>query len=131
MRRSCIAGRGESSKWPVFVVLILVTLILSAYRCPSLSGVQNALGQCQPGHRVGFLSTFRSKLVDASSGCQVYLTGVNWFGFESNTFAPHGLWARNWQDMLNQMAQAGFNTLRLPFTDQLFDPASKPQAINY
>jgi len=131
MRRSCIAGRGESSKWPVFVVLILATLILSAYRWPSLSGTQNILGQCEPGHRVGFLSTFHSKLVDASSGCQVYLTGVNWFGFESNTFAPHGLWARNWQDMLNQMAQAGFNTLRLPFTDKLFDPASKPQAINY
>jgi endoglucanase len=91
----------------------------------------NALGQCDPGHRVGFLSTFRGKLVDASSGCQVYLTGVNWFGFESNTFAPQGLWVRNWQDMLNQMALVGFNTLRLPFTDQFFEPASKPQGINY
>jgi endoglucanase len=131
MRRSCIAGLGERNKWPLFVVLILATLILSAYRSPSLPGIMNALGQCDPGHRVGFLSTFRGKLVDASSGCQVYLTGVNWFGFESNTFAPQGLWVRNWQDMLNQMAQVGFNTLRLPFTDQFFEPASKPQGINY
>jgi endoglucanase len=131
MRRSCIAGLGERGKWPLFVILILGTLILSAYRYPSLSVTQNIPGQCEPGYRVGFLGTFHSKLVDASSGCQVYLTGVNWFGFESNTFAPQGLWVRNWQDMLNQMAQSGFNTLRLPFTDQLFDPASKPQGINY
>jgi len=60
----------------------------------------------------------------------VHLTGVNWFGFETSAFAPHGLWARNWQDMLKQIAQTGFNTIRLPFTDQLFDPGSKPN-INY
>jgi len=33
--------------------------------------------------------------------------------------------------MLNQMAQTGFNTIRLPYTNQLFDPASKPLGINY
>jgi endoglucanase len=68
--------------------------------------------------------------VDAA-GCKVVLTGVNWFGFERGTFAPHGLWARNWQSMLKQMVQLGFNTIRLPYTDQLFEPTSKPQGINY
>ena len=33
--------------------------------------------------------------------------------------------------MLDQIAQAGFNTLRLPFSNQLFDPSSKPQGIDY
>src|SRR5260370_7156961 len=33
--------------------------------------------------------------------------------------------------MLKQIAQTGFNTLRLPFSNQLFDPASVPQGINY
>jgi endoglucanase len=33
--------------------------------------------------------------------------------------------------MLNQMAHLGFNTLRLPYTDQLFDSGSQPQGINY
>src|SRR5947208_2994959 len=97
----------------------------------SVPAVIKAPAQCQPGHQVGFLSTSHSKLVDASSGCQVSLTGVNWFGFETGTFAPHGLWARNWQDMLKQIAQLGFNTIRLPFTNQLFDPASIPNGINY
>jgi endoglucanase len=66
-----------------------------------------------------------------SLGCVVHLSGVNWFGFETSTFAPHGLWARNWKDMLNQIAQTGFNTIRLPFTDQLFDPGIKTNGINY
>ncbi len=33
--------------------------------------------------------------------------------------------------MLKQIAQTGFNTIRLPYTNQLFDPASKPLGINY
>jgi endoglucanase len=61
----------------------------------------------------------------------VLLKGVSWFGFETGTFAPHGLGVRNWQDMLQQVARLGFNTIRLPFSNQLFDPSSQPQGINY
>ncbi|HEX6350898.1 MAG TPA: glycoside hydrolase family 5 protein [Candidatus Dormibacteraeota bacterium] len=59
------------------------------------------------------------------------ITGVNWFGFETSLFAPHGLWARNWQDMLAQIAHAGFNCIRLPFSNQLFDPQSAPGGIDF
>ncbi len=123
-----------------FSIVILEIVILSSCTLPALAFSeklsipfsQEASTQCQPGHQVGFLSAFHSELVDASSGCQVHLSGVNWFGFETGTFAPHGLWARNWQDMLKQMVQTGFNTIRLPYTNQLFDPSSKPQgSINY
>src|SRR5215471_18599738 len=58
----------------------------------------------------GPLHTDGSKLVD-SSGKVVHLSGINWFGFETTTFAPHGLQVRNWRDMLSQMVQAGFNTI--------------------
>jgi hypothetical protein len=49
----------------------------------------------QVDHTAGFLHSFHSELADAS-GCKVRLIGVNWFGFETHTFSPHGLWARNW-----------------------------------
>ena len=78
----------------------------------------------------GPLHTQGSNLVDAD-GHLVHLTGVNWFGFETSTFVPHGLDVRNWQDMLEQMVQAGFNTIRLPYSNQLFDPSSVPVGINY
>jgi len=119
-------------------VVILGMVILSACTPNSVSFSeklsipfsQGASKSCQPGHSVGFFSTVHSELVDAS-GCPVHLSGVNWFGFETSTLAPHGLWARNWQDMLKQIAQTGFNTIRLPYTNQLFDPASKTLGINY
>jgi endoglucanase len=70
------------------------------------------------------------KIVD-TRGREVVLTGVNWFGLETETFAPHGLWSRSWSQMLDQMAGAGFNTLRLPYSNELFDAASKPTGIDF
>ena len=48
------------------------------------------------------------------AGTRVTLKGVNWFGFETETRVVHGLWTRNWKEMLDQMQAAGFNALRLP-----------------
>ena len=105
----------------VLVVLIIVLLAaMTAFYSP----------HCQVGTGRGYLHSFHGRLVDAS-GCQVHLTGVNWVGFETSAFAPHGLETRNWQEMLDQIKQAGFNTLRLPYSNQLFDPSSQPQGINY
>jgi len=69
------------------------------------------------------------KLVDGD-GHEVRLTGVNWFGLETPNFAPHGLWARNWQDMLDQIASAGFNAIRLPFSNQLLEAGSLANSID-
>lgn len=75
-------------------------------------------------NKPNFLSTNGTRIVDAD-GNEVKITGVNWFGMETGTFAPHGIWARNWEDMLDQIASLGFNTIRLPYSNQLFDPESK------
>jgi endoglucanase len=50
---------------------------------------------------------------------------------ETGTFAPHGLWTRNWQAMLDQIAALGFNTVRLPFSNDALVPGRMPQGINY
>lgn len=112
----------------VFLLLILLlAIILSAclgYR---------SLPRPQPTRKItsGPLHTAKGKLVDAS-GHEVHLTGINWFGMETGAFAPEGLDVRNWQEMLDQMVQAGFNTVRFPFSSQfLDDPTSLPQHINY
>ena len=59
------------------------------------------------------------------------IAGVNWFGFETSNFAPHGLWTRSYKSMMDQMKQLGFNTIRLPFSDQLFDAGSTPNGIDF
>ncbi len=77
-----------------------------------------------------FLHTEGAKIVD-SQGREVIISGVNWFGMETNTLSPHGLWARSLDDMLDQIAELGYNTIRLPFSNEIFNPALKPTAIDY
>lgn len=58
-------------------------------------------------------SVSQGRLVDAR-GQAIQLRGVNWFGFETDTHAPHGLWARPWREMLSQMKALKINALRVP-----------------
>ncbi len=76
-----------------------------------------------------YFHTQGNQIVDAN-GRQVILTGINWFGLETSSYAPHGLWARNWESMLDQISELGFNTIRLPYSNQLFEPSSIPNGIN-
>lgn len=78
----------------------------------------------------GRLRAVGGRIVDPA-GKSIELTGVNWFGLETSNFAPHGLWSRGWGEMLDQIVDAGFNTLRLPFSNQLLEPASLPNSIDY
>ena len=49
---------------------------------------------------------------------------MNWFGFETATGAPHGLWTRNLGEMLDQIADLGFNVIRVPFSASIMDDAA-------
>ena len=77
-----------------------------------------------------FLHTEGNQVLDAQ-GNVVRIAGVSWFGMESDTFSPHGLWARNWQEMMDEMHMAGFNTIRLPYANQVFDSESTPAGIDF
>ncbi|MFZ4732725.1 MAG: cellulose binding domain-containing protein, partial [Pirellulales bacterium] len=57
----------------------------------------------------GYLHTAGSQILDAANK-PVRIAGVNWFGFETSNFAPHGLWARGYKEMMDQMKSLGFNT---------------------
>jgi endoglucanase len=63
------------------------------------------------------LSTRGAQIIDAS-GKPVLLRGVNWFGLETEMHAPHGLWSRDYKDMLAQMKGLGYNLIRLPYSVQ-------------
>jgi endoglucanase len=79
--------------------------------------------------KLNYLHTDGAKIVD-NAGQEVLLAGVNWFGMETDTLAPHGIWARNYKDMLDQVVQLGYNCIRLPFSNELFDPALTPNGID-
>ncbi|TPN87769.1 cellulase family glycosylhydrolase [Aquimarina algicola] len=68
-----------------------------------------------------FLSTSGNKLFD-TTGKEVRLTGVNWFGFETQTYFPHGIWTRDMKSVLQQIKDLGFNTIRVPWCNEMLNP---------
>ena len=78
----------------------------------------------------GYLHAEGNQIVDAD-GTPVRIAGVNWFGFESTTLAPHGLWTRNYEEMMGEMKAAGFNTIRLPFSNEALDTGKTPNGIDF
>ena len=82
------------------------------------------------GMAPGFLSTSGNQIID-SAGNPVQISGVNWFGMESTTGAPHGLWTRSYTDMIDQMAAEGFNTIRLPYASEALHSTAAPNGIDF
>jgi aryl-phospho-beta-D-glucosidase BglC (GH1 family) len=78
----------------------------------------------------GYLRTSGNQIID-SQGKPVQLSSANWFGAEGTNFAPHGLWTRNYQDMIDQMSDQGFNTIRLPYSSEMLHTTAKPSGIDY
>lgn len=76
------------------------------------------------------LHTCGNKIFNAE-GKEVRITGINWFGMETGTFAPHGLWSRSWQSLLDQVATLGYNTIRLPYSNEMLEPGRMPLGIDY
>ena len=67
------------------------------------------------------------------NGTKFSLKGCNWFGFETETHSPHGLWQVSLESLLDLLQKYKFNALRVPFSAELalgLDTI-KPTAINY
>lgn len=76
----------------------------------------------------GFVSTLQEETWRVQSGKvffkdqQVYLRGINWFGFEGGNLVVHGLWTgRTVDSFLAQMQELGFNSLRIPMAPEALD----------
>src|SRR3982074_113637 len=107
MTRVVKTGRGRRMPFGSLLRLVgLTPLLIGMVACTSLPGIaSNPQGEGSAGGSPGPLRAAGSRLVDAN-GREVRLTGVNWFGFETESCAPDGLWTRNWQSMLDQMKAA-------------------------
>ncbi|MEC9433776.1 MAG: Calx-beta domain-containing protein [Pseudomonadota bacterium] len=96
----------------------------------SIGDAHAAEGAMSEGDAPGWFSTQGNRIVDAD-GETVRIAGVNWFGFESSTLAPHGLWTRGYAEMMDQMVSLGFNTIRLPFSSEMLRTSAAPNGIDF
>jgi endoglucanase len=96
---------------------------------PPTSDLASATDAGAPVGAPGYLHTQGGQIVD-QNGQTVRLTGVSWFGLETANYAPHGLWSRSMGSMLDQIKMLGYNSIRVPFCSQMFDPGSTPNSID-
>lgn len=78
-----------------------------------------------PGLITGNMRTSGANIID-KNGNTVRLKSVNWFGAESSTNIPHGIWQRSYKEMIDQIASLGFNCIRIPFSGDTFKAGAKP-----
>jgi endoglucanase len=78
----------------------------------------------------GYWHTSGNQILDAS-GNAVRIAGINWFGFETNVYAPHGLWSRDYRAMIDQIKALGYNTIRLPYCSEMLDAGRMPTSIRF
>jgi endoglucanase len=107
-------------------VILSVGVLIMMFAC--VVGQLNIASAKAAG--TGYWHTSGNQILD-SNNQPVRIAGINWFGFETANYVVHGLWTRNYQDMLNQIKSLGYNTIRLPYSNQLFDAGSTPNSIDF
>ncbi|MEM4742108.1 MAG: hypothetical protein QW370_07935, partial [Ignisphaera sp.] len=86
---------GLSSKRIASVIMSILMLLIAMLSMTMLIIEQrsNVLAQSSVEYFVENGEVYM-KLPDGTTKA-IYLTGVNWFGFETTNYVVHGLWARN------------------------------------
>ena len=67
-----------------------------------------------------WLHTDGNKILD-KDGKQVWLTGVNWFGYNTGTNTFDGLWNSELKPSVKAIADHGFNLIRVPMSAELIN----------
>ncbi|PWW07152.1 aryl-phospho-beta-D-glucosidase BglC (GH1 family) [Paenibacillus cellulosilyticus] len=78
---------------------------------------------------LGYYHTSGSRILDEAGNPAIF-NGLNWFGFETANYSPHGLWSYSLDSFMDQIKAHGYNLIRLPYSTQMFDAGSMPVSIN-
>ncbi|GAB7109199.1 cellulase family glycosylhydrolase [Streptomyces phaeofaciens JCM 4814] len=100
---------------------------VAALLLPLAAGAQTAHA-AEAG--AGYWHTSGRQILDAA-GQPVRVAGINWFGFETGNYVVHGLWSRDYKSMIDQMKSLGYNTIRIPYSDDIFKSSTVPNSIDF
>ncbi len=98
-------------------------------------GLMAASGVSGRGYRAeaiaGGWSTSGTKILDPGGG-NFTISGINWYGFETRGAVAHGLYAQDYTTIVDSIKQYGFNTIRIPFSNQMWqkNPVPAPNLIS-
>jgi endoglucanase len=82
--------------------------------------------------RTPFVSTTGWSTAGASiltpTGQSYIISGVTWYGFETSYYVPYGLNVSNYEPILDQIKDNQFNSLRIPFSNEVWETNPVPPA---
>jgi len=64
----------------------------------------------------------------ASDETSFRIEGVSWYGFETRDMVVHGLWGNDVAGVVGLVASGGFNTLRIPFSNAMWQSTAAVSA---
>ena len=78
----------------------------------------------------GYWHTSGSQILDLNNQ-QVRIAGINWYGFETTRAVAGGLTAQDYKAILQTIKSQGYNTVRLPLSNQMVETPQVPSSISY
>jgi cellulose 1,4-beta-cellobiosidase len=84
---------------------------------PTPTGSPTPCNTTGTGAGAGYWHTSGNQILDANN-VPVRIAGVNWYGFETTDAVAHGLWTADYKAIMDNMKRLGYNTIRLPYSDQ-------------
>lgn len=108
----------------------VLTGLAAAAAVPAAGVLAETFAQPALAAGTGYWHTSGRRILD-SAGNQIRIAGINWFGFETSNQVVHGLWTRDYKDLLNQIAGLRYNLLRLPYSDDILKPGAVPNSIDF
>ncbi len=94
-------------------------IALAGAMLTGLTGAVPAAAETAPdSYHDDWLHVENAQVVDMY-GNPVWITGCNWFGYNVGSQVFDGVWSQNMHSMLNQIADRGFNFLRVPMSVEL------------
>jgi len=123
LSRTGARRRDRGRRWALTrAALVIVLTLLTAGPVARGAGLARAGNACVGG-TAPYLHTcvaYGAHIVDAN-GAPVRLRSLNWYGFDSNDFVPGGLHYWSYKTIIRRIVDAGYNTLRIPFSNELVE----------
>jgi endoglucanase len=105
-----------------FIKSTTLTLLFTSLALLSFQPLAHSQG-------VGYWHTNGSQILDAN-GDSVRIAGINWYGFETTDEVAHGLYTQDYHEILTTIKAQGYNTIRLPFSNQMVESPIVPAAVS-
>lgn len=99
-------------------------------QCVAVATVFSVPAAVAVAQGTGYWHTSGNRILDANN-TPVRIAGINWYGFETTRAVAGGLTSQDYKTILQTIKTQGYNTVRIPFSNQMVETPGVPSAISY